>query len=82
MDKNQAATGLCHVAIRTRNILESIRFYTDILGLPEAFRMHGEDGSLATVYISWHPDSIWSCSPTGGKKPLVIRSQSASAISA
>ena len=43
--------GLSHAAIRTRNILDSVRFYTGTLGLREAFRMHREDGALATVYI-------------------------------
>ena len=51
MSRNQVAAGLSHIAIRTRDIQESIRFYTGILGLPEAFRMYAEDGSLATVYI-------------------------------
>ena len=50
-----AAMGLSHVAIRTRDILESIRFYTEVLGLREAFRMHREDGSLATVYMYFAP---------------------------
>lgn len=44
-------TALSHVAIRTRNILDSVRYYTEVLGLQEAFRMMGQDGSLATVYI-------------------------------
>ena len=44
-------TGLSHTAIRTRNILDSVRYYTEVLGLGEAFRMMGQDGSLATVYI-------------------------------
>ena len=48
---NQAVAGLSHAAIRTRDILESIRYYSDVLGLREAFRMFGEDGSLATVYL-------------------------------
>ena len=47
----QTVAGLSHVAIRTRDILESVRFYTEVLGLREAFRMHREDGTLATVYM-------------------------------
>ena len=43
--------GLSHVAIRTHDILESIRYYEEVLGLKEAFRMHREDGTLATVYL-------------------------------
>ena len=47
----RAAAGLSHAAIRTRDIQESIRYYTEVLGLREAFRMYGEDGALATVYL-------------------------------
>lgn len=47
--------GLCHVAIRTRDILESIRYYNEILGLREAFRMYHDDGMLATVYLFLSP---------------------------
>ena len=47
----QTVTGLSHVAIRTRNILDSVRYYTEVLGLREAFRMFREDGSLGTVYL-------------------------------
>ena len=47
----QMVAGLSHVAIRTRNISDSIRYYTEVLGLREAFRMLREDGSLGTVYL-------------------------------
>jgi len=47
----RTVAGLSHVAIRTRSILDSVRYYTDALGLQEAFRMFREDGSLATVYM-------------------------------
>ena len=47
--------GLSHAAIRTRNIEDSIRYYTEVLGLREAFRMFREDGSLGTVYLFLAP---------------------------
>ena len=47
--------GLSHTAIRTRSIPESLRFYTEALGLREAFRMCGEDGSPSTVYLFLAP---------------------------
>ena len=49
--KHQIVAGLSHAAVRTRSILDSVRFYTEVLGLKEAFRMHREDGSLSTVYL-------------------------------
>ena len=55
MNGNRAVAGLSHVAVRTRDIQESLRYYTEVLGLPEAFRMHAEDGSLATVYVFLAP---------------------------
>ena len=48
----QAVAGLSHAAIRTRSIQDSIRYYTEVLGLREAFRMHREDGTLGTVYLA------------------------------
>ena len=47
--------GLSHVAIRTRAIENSIKFYTEVLGLREAFRMYRDDGSLGTVYLFLTP---------------------------
>ena len=47
----QTVAGLSHAAVRTHSILDSVRFYTEVLGLREAFRMNREDGSLATVYL-------------------------------
>ncbi len=51
----RAAAGLSHVAIRTRSIQDSMRYYSEILGLREAFRMHREDGTLSTVYMFLAP---------------------------
>ena len=51
----QTAAGLSHVAIRTSCMEDSLRFYTEVLGLREAFRMCREDGTLATVYLFLAP---------------------------
>lgn len=51
----RTVSGLSHTALRTRNLPDTVRFYKEVLGLPEAFRMHREDGSLATVYMFLAP---------------------------
>ena len=44
-------TGIGHAAITCQDIEGSLDFYTRILGLPEAFRMNRDDGSLWMVYL-------------------------------
>jgi lactoylglutathione lyase len=44
-------TGIGHAAVTARDIDKSLDFYTRILGLPEAFRMHNDDGGLWMVYV-------------------------------
>ena len=50
--------GLSHIAVRASDILGSVRFYTQVLGLREAFRMYGDDGALATVYLYIAPSQF------------------------
>lgn len=40
-----------HLCIRCGDLVRSLRFYRDISGLPEAFRMHCADGSISLVYL-------------------------------
>ena len=61
--------GLSHAAIRTRNILETVRFYTDVLGLPEAFRMCNEDGAPVTVYLFIAPGQYLELFANGLREP-------------
>ena len=69
MDQHvQTVSGLSHAAIRTRSILDSVRFYTEVLGLREAFRMHREDGSLATVYLFIAPGQYLELFSNGARE--------------
>lgn len=42
---------LSHAAIGARNAEKVAAFYRDALGLPEAFRLEREDGSLWIIYL-------------------------------
>lgn len=45
-----------HVAIRARDIEESARFYREVMGMEEAFRMYNTpDGGVGTVYMILAP---------------------------
>lgn len=44
-------TGLGHIALRTRNLEETARFYREVLGFPEAFRMYDDAGNTTTIYL-------------------------------
>lgn len=51
-------TGLGHIAIRTSNLMESLKFYTETLGLQEAFRMYDDAGAVNAVYVYIAPDQF------------------------
>ena len=73
-DRNfRTVAGLSHVAIRTHSILDSIRYYTEVLGLREAFRMFREDGSLATVYMSLAPGQYLELFSDGTREGITGR---------
>lgn len=66
----QTVSGLGHAAVRTRNIQDSVRYYTEVLGLQEAFRMYAEDGSLATVYVFLAPGQYLELFAGGDREGL------------
>ena len=47
-----------HIAINAKDIEKSLDFYKRVLGLPEAFRLHNEDGSLWLVYVKTGADDF------------------------
>jgi len=61
----QTVSGLSHVAIRTGSLSDSIRFYTGILGLKEAFRTFREDGTPGAVYLFLAPGQYLELFPGG-----------------
>lgn len=58
-------TRMGHVAIKVKDIDASMRFYTEVLGLEEAFRMTDPDGTINTVYLYIAPSQFIELFPRG-----------------
>ena len=58
--------GLGHLAIRARDIEETAKFYREIVGLKEAFRIHNlEGGRLGIIYMYIAPGQFIEIFPDG-----------------
>jgi Lactoylglutathione lyase and related lyases len=51
-------TGTGHPGFTVKDIETSAKFYTEVMGLKEAFRMYDPDGSVATVYFYIAPNTF------------------------
>jgi lactoylglutathione lyase len=59
-------TRLGHIAIRARDIEATVRFYRDMLGMQEAFRMHNLPGEqLGSVHLFVGPSQFIEIFPNG-----------------
>lgn len=65
---------LAHAAFAVHDVEASLAFY-EKLGIPEAFRLHREDGSLMLVYLHVGGDRFIELFP-GGPEPDPDRKQS------
>ena len=67
-------TTLGHVAIRCSNLDESLAFYAK-LGLPEAFRLRRDDGSVNLVYVQVNENSFLELFPGGSERAEASRTK-------
>ena len=61
--------GLSHIAVRARDLEASLRFYREILGLEEAFRITEEDGRVRLLYLWIAPGQFIEIFPGGTTDP-------------
>jgi len=61
-------THLGHAAVRVSDLEASLRFYVDVLGLREAFRLYTPEGATATVYLIIAPHQFLELFPNGKRR--------------
>lgn len=61
-------TGIGHVAFRVKDLEESIRFYTEFLGLKETFRLLHDSGEPWLVYLQINANTFIELFPEGKDK--------------
>lgn len=62
-------SALNHVTIRTADIERMVRFYTDVLGFRELYRLLKDDGGLRLVYLMVSQTQFIELFPTRTIRP-------------
>jgi catechol 2,3-dioxygenase-like lactoylglutathione lyase family enzyme len=60
---------LSHVGIYTKDFDESLRFYTQTMGLREAFSIKGDDGKPTLTYLQITKDTFLELAPATAARP-------------
>ncbi len=68
-NQNTGIVGLNHVAISVPDIDEAITYYTQTIGLTEAFRVTNDSGQPTLVYIHVSQNTFLELSPANDQRP-------------
>ena len=61
--------GLNHVAFAVDDVEAASKFYTEVMGFPEAFAFHQDDGRLVLSYFQVNRDTFVELMPTTPDRP-------------
>ena len=67
--QNRGVVRMNHVGISSPNIEETITYYTETLGFPEAFRVTTDAGEIALVYVQVSQNSFLELQPSNPNRP-------------
>ena len=68
-NQNRGIVRMNHVGISSPNIEETIAYYTETLGFPEAFRVTNDAGEIALVYVQVSQNSFLELQPSNPNRP-------------
>ena len=66
---NRGIVGLNHVALSVPNLDEAVKYYTQTMGFPEAFRSVDEKGQVALVYVQISKNTFVELQPANPQRP-------------
>src|SRR5271165_1022017 len=61
---------LNHVGIYVKDFDESMRFYTEIMGFPEAFTIKDQNGKPTLAYLQINRDQFLELAPATAERPV------------
>lgn len=70
--QNQGIVGLTHIALAAENVDEVVAYYTQKLGLPEAFRIRNDQGQTTIVFVQVSRDTFIEIQPVTAQRPKGI----------
>ena len=60
---------LTHIGVNVADVDEAVRYYTEVLGLPELNRMHDDDGNLVLIFLRLGENSRLEINPATPENP-------------
>ena len=66
---NKGIVGLNHVGLSVPNLDEAVKYYTETLGFPEAFRAKDDKGNVALVYVQISKNTFVELQPANPQRP-------------
>jgi catechol 2,3-dioxygenase-like lactoylglutathione lyase family enzyme len=68
-NQNRGIIGVNHVGIAVPDLDEALTYYTETMGFPEAFRIVGDNGQPALVYVQVSRDTFIELQPANTNRP-------------
>jgi 4-hydroxyphenylpyruvate dioxygenase-like putative hemolysin len=67
--QNRGVVRMNHVGISSPNLEETLSYYTETLGFPEAFRVTNDEGDITVVYVQVSSNSFLELQPSNEERP-------------
>jgi 4-hydroxyphenylpyruvate dioxygenase-like putative hemolysin len=67
--QNRGVVRMNHVGISSPNLEETLSYYTETLGFPEAFRVTNDEGDITVVYVQVSTNSFLELQPSNEERP-------------